>query len=392
MSEKTSADTAAPDPAADAVPPPRRPPTAPGVILILVVVTFLVGALAASWPRLIGSTDDDRFRALEAHGAALDETNKQTAGSIDALRRDLEALQGRVAETNAHVIALETSTEAAVARAGGNPDPRVTALDNQLKQTGAELQALTERVATLESTVPADLAARLNSFALKAESEAQALRLTRLEEANTAIALKRAAAVLALADLARAAATGAPFSDQLAALAALEPDDAALAQLTDHASGVPTGTAIAARFPEAARAALAADRRRPGQGWWPRLWNSVTGLVSIRRVGDVEGTAPADRLARAQTALDRGDLAAAAGEAEALTGPAAEAMAPWLKEARARLTVDRAIAQLDRRVLAALGEPIPLAPPGPVPMPAPETPAEEGATPPPAQGATGGGG
>ena len=60
--------------------------------------------------------------------------------------------------------------------------------------------------------------------------------------------------------------------------------------------------------------------------------------MSIRRVGEDAGSAePGAVLARAETALNQGDLAAAIKEVEALPTPARDAYAGWLDDARARL-------------------------------------------------------
>jgi hypothetical protein len=56
-------------------------------------------------------------------------------------------------------------------------------------------------------------------------------------------------------------------------------------------------------------------------------------------------------VARAEAALDGGDLAGAISELEALDGPAAAAAAPWLAEARPRLAAEAALDTLRDRAL-----------------------------------------
>ena len=84
-----------------------------------------------------------------------------------------------------------------------------------------------------------------------------------------------------------------------------------------------------------------------------RAWARLRSLVTVRPVGgDVAGDSPEAHLARAEARLDEGDLAGAVSELEALEGPAAEAAAPWLAGARARVAADQAIEALRERALA----------------------------------------
>lgn len=330
----------------------------PAALLIVVVIAAL-GALAVFWPRL-ATPDNARLQALETKTDQLAAAGARTAQTIDTLRTDLDTLKGRVDDSRAQLTQLQNSTQAAIAQ-GGRADPRVDALETELGKTNDALNALGARIAKLESTVPADLDARLNGFAAKSDVATQGQRIAHLEEANSGIALKRAATVLAEAALARAASGPRPFADELAALASLAPDDPALTPLRPHAdAGVPTAMMLAARFPAATRGALATEHRAPGTSWWARIWNSLTGLISIRRVGEVQGNDAASRLARAQTALDNGHLAAAVVETDAITGPAARALEPWLTQAHARVAVDDALADLDARATKALARPVPL--------------------------------
>jgi hypothetical protein len=80
-------------------------------------------------------------------------------------------------------------------------------------------------------------------------------------------------------------------------------------------------------------------------------------LVTVRPVGaDVEGDSAAARVARAEAALDRGDVGAAVAELEALDGPAAAAAAPWLAEVRPRLAAETALHRLQERATLLLVE------------------------------------
>jgi hypothetical protein len=171
-------------------------------------------------------------------------------------------------------------------------------------------------------------------------------RLARLESDSSPEGMRRAASAVGFATLVRAAREAQSFKEELDAVSALAPADPSVSALGPYAAqGVPTFAMLMARFPEAARAALDAERTsNSGTGILARLWTRLAGLVRVRRVGDVSGNSSVDHLARAEADLGRADLAGATGETRALTGAAASAMASWLKDAEARMVVDRALA------------------------------------------------
>ena len=75
-----------------------------------------------------------------------------------------------------------------------------------------------------------------------------------------------------------------------------------------------------------------------------RLWAQAQDLVTIRE-GDhvLVGDPAAGVLDRARVALDAGDLAGAVTTVGSLTGPAADAMAGWLAQARSLLDARAAL-------------------------------------------------
>ena len=76
-----------------------------------------------------------------------------------------------------------------------------------------------------------------------------------------------------------------------------------------------------------------------------RLWAQAQNLVTIREGDNVlVGDPAAGVLDRARTALDAGDLVGAVATVGSLTGPAADAMAGWMMQARALLDARAALA------------------------------------------------
>jgi hypothetical protein len=219
-------------------------------------------------------------------------------------------------------------------------------------------------LATRLGGVEARLNAVENVLARAADRDVQTAlqgRVARLESESSGEALRRAGSVLALATLARAAGEARPFKPQLDAMAALSPGDPAVKALALYADvGVPTMAMLAARFPGAASIALDAERvAARGNGLLARLWSSITGLIRVRRIGDVTGATTADKLARAEADLSRGDLYGAIMETRSVAGPAALELKAWLLDAQNRAAIDGAIGDMEKRVVEAIAAPAP---------------------------------
>ena len=265
------------------------------------------------------------------------------AGAIALLVQQLRTSDAAETKILSDIIALKNDVDAL--------NSRTAALEkssSEAQSASAEIASLTVRLEALESDVAR--AADRDTLAQLQE------RIAGLEHASPGELFKRAAATLARANLVRAATDGAPFKPELDALGVVAPDDSALGPLQSlAATGAPTRASLAARFVGAARAALDAERNIGADGnFIARLWVSMRRLVSVRRVGDVDGTATEDRLARAEAALNRGDLENAVMEVRSIEGVAAMPLQPWLKDAEGRLALDRIVADLNARIVQAL--------------------------------------
>jgi hypothetical protein len=165
-----------------------------------------------------------------------------------------------------------------------------------------------------------------------------------------------AVAALAAAELVEASQGSRPFGRELAALRAAAPDLAELAALSDLAEqGAPSRAALAAAYPTyAARAASRAHEPGAGAGLGERLAYTATRVVSVRRVDDITGASPDARLARAEAALNRGDVQGALQSLDGLPAAAQHALAPWRAGAERRAEIDREVAALRRQAGEAL--------------------------------------
>ncbi|PCJ58946.1 MAG: hypothetical protein COA65_07205 [Rhodospirillaceae bacterium] len=144
-----------------------------------------------------------------------------------------------------------------------------------------------------------------------------------------------------------------PFRDRLAALLAVAGGNPAavkaLAPIATYADqGIPTLPMLRARFDDLAAAVLARPPVTTGAGWKERVLANLSGLLTIRRTGDIEGDGLEAVLARAEQALHAGDLGRAVGLLEKIEGPGVEAAGLWLRDAKARLGAAAAVRQLRR--------------------------------------------
>ena len=172
-----------------------------------------------------------------------------------------------------------------------------------------------------------------------------------------------AAAALAAAQLVDASQGSKPFDRELAALRATTPGLPELNALTRLAqSGAPSRTALAASFPPyAAKAARRAHKPPEKADLGQRIAYLAAKVVTVRRVDETQGTSPDAILARAEQALQEGEVVPALKALDGLPPKAREALAPWREQAEQRAQIDRQVAALRMRAVRALQAPGPAA-------------------------------
>ena len=238
---------------------------------------------------------------------------KAEAGNASALQQ----MQSAIAELKAKIGAL---AEAGLGTGEGSV-------------AGGDLDALTERLATLEAALPELVAAVGMAIA----------------------AAKAATAAIAFANLLAAVSDGRPYAAELDTITALAPSVGDLGVLPAYAEkGIPTVPELARSFTLAKEGALVAPASTGSIV--DTLMASAQSLVTIKRTDEpTTGEGPGAALARAKAALDKGDLAAAVKEVETLDGAPREAFSAWLGQAHARLSADETLIQLESALLVSVG-------------------------------------
>ena len=304
------------------------------------------------------------------------------AGTSEAVTQRLAELENDLSDVSATVAQLQDAVPAAGAagdQAVAELTSRISALEARLGQAEAarqEVERLAGRLGAVEQQIAAgrEQTAGLTNevVALSGQVGAQSTRLDVLAETVdqlqdrvvTGEDRRTRAATLALiiAQLDAALDGGEPFEEVLDGLRALGVDDPAVTEAIERleaaaASGVPSLPELRSSFDRSANEIVHAERAPDGDGLLDQAAGNLMRLVTVRPVGaDVEGDGAAARVARAEAALEQGDLAAAVAELEGLDGAAAEAAAPWLAEARARLAAQEAVAALQDRATHLLSE------------------------------------
>ena len=274
--------------------------------------------------------------------AAVGAAKRELAARLDDLDKRMRGVAATAAQAD-----HSGSMDAAHAELRGN----ISVLESR---PGATLE--TEKdVAALKSDI-AGLRTAIADAADKAKADASALN----SGEQKALAAARASAVIGIAArLSAALDSGLPFATDLGLLAPLAKDDAKLAEIIaslqpQSAGGVISRTTLAQQFPAVAKSALADDVADDSFG--ERLLGKLKGLVSLRRVGaDVPGDSVEAKLARAEAALNAGDIAKAVELVKSLPPQTNKATQAWLARADIHLAAQRAVDQIAGHAVALLG-------------------------------------
>lgn len=269
----------------------------------------------------------------------LEKRDAQAAGSTANLAEKVEVVR-QLAELEARLraeIARGASTDSGARDAAAQARARADAVE---KEVAARLDAVARETAAKIDGLNRDIAARAGGD-------------------EKALTSSRGAAVIGVAArLRQALEAGGPFTSSLEMLAPLAAADPQVAAFRDELNKVaPTGVVpirvLASEFPQVARNVIAADVA--DDSFWQRVLSKLKSIVSIRRVGENTKGMDADAiLARAEAAVNAGDLGRAVGEMKQLKGAAAAPATTWLVSAETHLTAERVVDRLSLHGVALL--------------------------------------
>lgn len=318
------------------------------------VPAFLLGALVMAVGAVLAIVTVDRW-----HGPGGDsEAQAALHSQVVALQAEVTKLTGELGQlrTAADTKQLEARIET-LTSAESDLSTRVKTLEQHAAQPSASPDELADL-----SKSNQDLSGRLTSLQGKLgeveKLEQQVAALSKSLDAKHTLAAGEVAKLLALDRLRFALADSEPYGGALTSLKSSLGSDPALSAdlgpLEAHAAtGLPTVTQLRVQFAPVAKAIAAAGAGEEG-GVMSGIWKRLATVVSVRPVGPAEGGSPGAIAARAEVALEDGDLASAVKELEGLSGAAAEAAASWLAQAKARVAAEQALAKLSDALVAQL--------------------------------------
>ena len=273
---------------------------------------------------------------VEKDGESIEEMRTER----QRLRQELNRLMARM-ETIEKSVNLVKKLIQATAPIAENGTPGKTSATlaerlSKLEDSSQSIKSLLQRMDKLELDSAPKIGAEPNTRAGGGQSgRAQAI-------------------VLAVANLRQAVAMDEPFEKPLEALSALYGDDpdiksTILVLSKSSVAGIPTLATLRERFDGLAGKIVQASKTLEETGWIERATNRIMSLVTWRRVGNGAEASSLDAIvARAEARLKVGD---SKGAIDALKGlsthaKAAQVAAPWLKDAKARVVAERAVATL----------------------------------------------
>ncbi|MFZ3035459.1 MAG: mitofilin family membrane protein [Parvibaculum sp.] len=320
-----------------------------GLVGALIVGGGFYGAGLLSF----GTDDSVAFQSLDARLVTVENNDGARADALKSVEEKLA-----VATSSADNAAAIASRLDGLENATGELKKALADADAAAKAGAARIDALQKQMPPADIAQQIDrLSAMVKALNTAVDSLAPKIndmdgRVARLEaKKDDPDAAARAALGLALSNLSRAATTSNSFARELDVVAAFLPNEPELAQLKTVAIvGVPTKTDIEARFPGLVQKVLDAERAAKNESLWQRFLSNARKLVTVRRTGEISGDDTDAVLARMEERMKRGDLSDAVVEAQGLKGAAAEAAAPWIKDATDRVKTSDLLSALTDNV------------------------------------------
>jgi hypothetical protein len=284
-------------------------------------VDVLASRVASLEKSLAGSNSDTPMAALKQESVRVQSELNKALARIDDLERKLS-------EVRALASAVTSST-------GGDIDlgpvlSRLDELEQRDQSRNSEVASLNQKLQSIET--------------------------------NSTGGASGQGVVLAVAQLRDAAMSGRPYSAQLFALQSIgsnSPDViGAASQLTTNAdSGLPTLHHLQTQFSSIVGDIVSLARINGGD-WLDQAAGKISALVALRRTDGSSGDPVEDAVANIEAHLNDRDIIAAVKTADALSellqSDARNILEPWLLDAKARATAERALNAMHASALAAL--------------------------------------
>jgi hypothetical protein len=277
--------------------------------------------------------------ALKTQLASIEKLSRQLNADLDTL----EAKQGT----------LGSATEATQATTA----EKLATLEQSIADTRQIVDELAKRpivagdgAATVDTAAVLALQQRIASL----EKDVESLKVKPADVPDNTAALSQN-----LSDLKAKVASGASYGTELERIQRMVPAAAGLDVLAQHASlGIADSKGLAGELKS-----LIPSLPKPiipgpvpeSEGWWAAIYDSLSGLITIRIEGDVDWPTA---VSAAAAFAEAGDLPQAIDHLGKIEGDKPAGVQQWLERAHARLKVEAALQSVEEavlRVIAAKG-------------------------------------
>lgn len=345
-----------------APPPPQSPPRrkASGTAT-WIIAALLLGVIGGGWlyRDLLSTylpTDEMtaltlRIAVLEANGKTQGEQLLAVSQSSDAASALASSLDTALKDVAAGVADVQSRI--------GSFETRIAESEKALQSAKADLDALRTAVSSGASSGagPVDSAA-LAAISQRIDALEKDMASLKSRGGTGDVATATAALSQALADIKAKIASGVAFAAEYDRLARMVPAAAGLDVLATHASaGLPDAAGLGAEL----RAQIPAlpkpttETAPPGDSYWDSIRSALSGIITIRDIGEADWPALAEKAA---AFAEAGDLPQAIALIDAAEGAKPSPISQWRDRAAARLKLEAALDSVSQAVLrqiAALG-------------------------------------
>jgi len=296
----------------------------------------LEAAIATASPDQVAKREESAIAALDSRVTEMEKrvsampdltSAKEAEAATGLLSEKIEGLSGRIAEVEKNLSKVQGA--ATSGRGESGPDDAQA----RVKENSAAIDSLKERIEALEQAKQAS--------------------------ASTETVQRNQALVVAVGQLREALAGSKPFAAELSAVTALGNSDVSKIadRLTPYAAGgIATVADLRDEFPRVADAVVQAGGESKSPDWVTRALAQASNVVTVRRIGPVEGTTPGAIVSRAEARLANDDIDGALAEMAALTGPAADAGKNWVTKAQARVAAEQTLKDLHLQVIGQIAQ------------------------------------
>ncbi len=332
------------------------------ITLLFSAVTIGAGAATSDlWvPKLrdvvplpiFGASTTDQINDLTGRLLRLESKSDDSLPKLEELQTERNRLQSQLDATLTRIRSLEGSLDSV--------KTMIAAVDASKGSDSAEstLKKLSERLTLLEAgegSMASETRTRLGLL-----TQQVAAMKTKVPTAATADrGVKARAFLLAVGQLRTAVRAGRSFSKELEILTNLKLKDTdldeAVAGLSQAAQqGVPNLSQLRQEFTQLASVIVQAENLPKGKGLMDSTLARLAQTLKWRRTDGFSGTGAEAVVARAERALGQSDLTGAVTELTTLTANPATKAGPWLKNAKALISVNTVLNTLQIKAVALL--------------------------------------